>query len=257
MAPFKSIVCYDGTRFHGFQRQRAGQRTVQAVLEAGLRRIGWRQESISAAGRTDAGAHARGQVIAYDIEWRHGPSDLSRALNANLPPDVAVWATERAPEGFHPRRSASGRRYSYHLIFFPHRQPLRERFAWRVWPEPTWEGMQRAAALFEGTHDFRAFGRPPKPGGDTRRRIFSCEWTREENAQRLDVVGDGFMKHMVRRMVAAMLSVGWERLGVEDVRSLLSFPERRWQGDIAPAKGLCLEEVIYPEIAAERRETAK
>lgn len=247
MALYKSIVSYDGTSFHGFQRQTAGQRTVQAALEEGLRRIGWKQASILAAGRTDAGAHARGQVIAYDLDWRHSADDLSRALNANLPPDVAVWATRRAPEGFHPRRSAKRRRYSYTLILATHRKPLRERYAWRVWPEPEWASMQRTAAAFQGRHDFRAFGSPPRAGSDSQRSIFLCEWKRSGDMRRLDLVGDAFMKYMVRRMVAAMVSVGWGRTEAAEIRSLLDRPDERWQGEIAPARGLCLEEVIYPE----------
>jgi tRNA pseudouridine38-40 synthase len=247
MARYKSIVSYDGTGFHGFQRQRAGNRTVQSVLEQGMRQIGWKQGSILAAGRTDAGAHARGQVIAYDLEWRHSVEDLTRALNANLPSDIAIWDTEAAAEDFHPRRFASRRRYSYTLIFAAHRRPLRERYAWRVWPEPELEVMQRVAESFQGQHDFRAFGSPPHRSGDSRRNIFVCEWERAGDAQRLDVVGDAFMKHMIRRMVAAMLSVGWRRVGAEEIASLMAHAEGRWQGDMAPARGLCLEEVIYPE----------
>lgn len=253
MALYKSIIAYDGTDFHGFQRQRADQRTVQGSLEEGLRKIGWSGRGIQAAGRTDAGVHARGQVVAFELSWRHGSEDLSRALNANLPADVAVRDTVEASDGFHPRRSAIRRRYSYTLILDAFRQPLRERYAWRLWPEPDLDLTRQAASLFLGRHDFRAFGRPPRPESDSRRRIYHSEWEQNEGGWRLDLVGDAFLKHMVRRMVAAMIAVGRKRITVAGVRSLLESPNRRWEGQIAPGRGLCLEEVVYPEPPAGSR----
>jgi tRNA pseudouridine38-40 synthase len=247
MALYKSIIAYDGTDFQGFQRQRAHQRTVQGVLEDGLRSIGWSGRGVQAAGRTDAGVHARGQVVAFEMRWRHACEDLTRALNANLPADVAVWDTAEAPGGFHPRKSAVRRRYSYTLTLDPHRRPLRERYAWRVWPTPDLDLMQRTATAFVGRHDFRAFGSPPRPESDSRRRVFACEWEQKESTCWLEIVGDAFLKHMVRRMVAAMISVGRNRTTLEEVRSLLDRPELRWEGVIAPGRGLCLEQVIYPE----------
>jgi len=116
MAAYQSIVAYDGSGFQGFQRLAAGRRTVQAVLEDALRRVGWTGASLLAAGRTDAGVHARGQVISYDLTWRHDAETLTRALNANLPADVSVRHTAPAPEGFHPRFSARRRTYRYTVL---------------------------------------------------------------------------------------------------------------------------------------------
>ncbi|MCS6911316.1 MAG: tRNA pseudouridine(38-40) synthase TruA, partial [Anaerolineales bacterium] len=110
LARYRALVEYDGTDFLGFQRQAQG-RTVQGELEHGLRRIGWRGTAVLAAGRTDAGVHAAGQVIAFDLEWQHGEAALLRALNANLPADVSVRSVEECRPDFHPRYSAKARRY--------------------------------------------------------------------------------------------------------------------------------------------------
>jgi tRNA pseudouridine38-40 synthase len=245
MASYKSIVAYDGTEFHGFQRQAEGRRTVQAALENALRDLGWREKSIKAAGRTDAGVHAQGQVVSYSLAWNHGPERLTRALNARLPEDLAVRRTELAPEGFHPRFSARRRRYRYTLIPCPVRDPLRERYAWRVWPEPDVKAMGKVAQALVGRRDFAAFGRAPISGGHTVRQVFEAGWSREADRLTFEVEADAFLNHMVRRLVAASWQVGMGRLRRRDVLSLLDDPSRRWEGRIAPARGLCLQAVIY------------
>ena len=121
----KLLLAYDGTHFFGFQRQ--GQaRTVQLEVEAALRQLDWQGRTILSAGRTDSGVHASGQVIAFDLEWAHGPEELGRAMNANLPEDVAVKAVEVAAADFHPRFDATARCYRYQVLFAPQRDPLRE-----------------------------------------------------------------------------------------------------------------------------------
>jgi tRNA pseudouridine38-40 synthase len=246
-AVYKSIITYDGTDFQGFQRQAEGLRTVQGVVESALRSVSWQGQSLIAAGRTDAGVHARGQVIAYEMAWRHEADRLTRALNANLPSDVAILLTEIAQRGFHPRFSAKRRRYHYALIASSVPDPLRERYAWRVWPEPNLEVMEAIAAAIVGRRDFAPFGRPPIPGGHSVRQVFSAEWRSEFENLVFEIEADAFLYHMVRRLVAAMLDVGNARLGVQDFQAVLDDPERRWEGQIAPARGLFLEEVIYDE----------
>src|SRR3990172_6621761 len=133
MARYKLILAYDGAAFSGMQRQANG-RSVQAVVEDSLRPLGWRDKSILVAGRTDAGVHARGQVIAFDMDWARSPESLLNALNAGLPKDVAGQRVNLAADDFHPRHDAKARRYEYRLFCQPQRDPLRERMAWRVWP---------------------------------------------------------------------------------------------------------------------------
>jgi tRNA pseudouridine38-40 synthase len=242
---YKSIIAYDGSDFAGYQRQAGGQRTVQGVIEQALRTIGWQGDSIMAAGRTDAGVHARGQVVAYELAWKHGCDVLTRALNAELPPDAAVWDTQSAAPDFHPRFSATRRHYRYSLLALQHRDPLRERYAWRIPPGFEIRGMKAVATLLLGSHDFAAFGTAPNPHGTTRRQVHRAEWQDNGESFWLDIEADAFLYHMVRRLVAAMVAVGLGRETVESVGCMIDDAQARWQGPIAPACGLCLETVIY------------
>lgn len=247
MANYKSIIAYDGTDFQGFQRLGGDRRTVQGVVEDALRRLGWEGGSLRAAGRTDAGVHARGQVVDYDLAWKHDPALLTLALNAHLPNDVAVRATELANPGFHPRFSAKRRRYRYTLMSAPQRDPLRERYAWRIWPAPDPGEMAAAAGLLLGERDFGALGRSPIPGGHTVRAVFQATWRAETEALVFEIEGNAFLYRMVRRLVALMLEVGSARMPIGEFGAVLAHPGQPWVGKIAPARGLCLEAVVYDE----------
>jgi tRNA pseudouridine38-40 synthase len=246
VATYQSILAYDGTRFAGFQRQR-GRRTVQGELEKALRRLGWRARAVRAAGRTDTGVHATGQVVAYDCDWTRGPGRLTQALNALLPDDMAVLDSAEAAPGFHPRYAARGRQYRYRIIAAPVRQPMAERFAWRVWPAPRFELMRAASAALIGEHDFGAFGVAPRRGSHTRRTVRRAEWEQDGNAASLVIEADAFLYHMVRKLAAALVAVGQERVAAGVIVGYLASPEGKWQGSIAPAHGLCLERVIFDE----------
>lgn len=243
---YKLNISYDGTDFQGFQAQQ-DVRTVQDTLEEALRRIGWTGTRITASGRTDSGVHARGQVIAFEMAWKHGTESLLRALNANLPPDVAAWRAEAAEPGFHPRFDAVERWYSYRILCSPVRKPMQERYVWRIWPEPDLGLMQQAADVLLGVHDFGAFGRAPIPGGHTTRQVFAAAWRRDGPELELNIAANAFLYHMVRRMTAAMVEAGWARMTAEEIRNLLDCPGARWEGSLAPASGLCLEKVCYQE----------
>lgn len=246
MASYQSIIAYDGTDFAGFQRQ-AKRRTVQGALEQALRPLGWSERSLRGAGRTDTGVHARGQVVAFHLGWSRSPDELTAALNAHLPPDVSVRQTRPASEGFHPRYSALRRCYSYAVVTAPTRDPLVERFAWRVWPAPDAAAIRAGCRLLVGEHDFRAFGPAPRKDGGTRRTIWRSEWQTDEAGWVYRIEGDAFLYRMVRRIVSALVSVGRRDLSAEALASLLDDPSQRWQGAIAPAHGLCLDAVIYNE----------
>jgi len=171
MARYQLTLAYDGTDFFGSQRQvstglnpGAKRRTVQGELERALCKLGWTGRSILMAGRTDTGVHATGQVAALDLDWSHSDEELVRALNASLPADMAVHQARMVHAKFHPRFDASSRRYRYKSFCQPLRHPLRERFAWRIWPAISGEALAATARLFLGTHDFSAFGSRPLPG---------------------------------------------------------------------------------------------
>ncbi len=241
----RAVVAYDGTDYQGFQRQTNGP-TVQEVLERALERVTGERVTVLAAGRTDTGVHAEGQVIAFDTEWKHPLPALLRALNAVLPPDVAVREVAPAPPDFHPRYDAISRYYRYTIYNHPVRSPLARRTSFHVaWPLDV-EAMQAAAALLVGEHDFAAFGTPPK-GESTVRRVLRAEWRADPPWLYFDIEANAFLYRMVRTLVGTMIRVGLGRLPVEAVREILVSGDRRRAGPAVPPHGLCLMAVRYPE----------
>lgn len=244
MARYQVILAYDGTGFSGYQRQ-GNTRTVQRVVEEGLRQVGWQGTALLAAGRTDAGVHASGLVIAFDLDWKHSPLALQAALNAHLPPDVSIQVLREIQPDFHPRYDAVARCYRYSLYCQQQRDPLRERYAWRLWPEPHFELLQQSASLLLGTHDFAAFGTPPRTGGSTVRTVFEAQWQAEGDALWFDVTANAFLYRMVRRMVNLQVKIGKGWLPVETVTELFSTRKVEASLGLAPPQGLNLMHVIY------------
>ncbi|MCK5054108.1 MAG: tRNA pseudouridine(38-40) synthase TruA [Anaerolineales bacterium] len=245
LATYKSIVAYDGTNYEGFQRQASGRRTVQGELEQALQNIGWQESSLRAAGRTDSGVHARGQVIAYQHVWKHPPEDLTTAINANLPYDVAVRKTLLAQNDFHPRYSAISRRYRYSLFIDSTRDPLRERYAWRIGAGPDIQLLDRATEMIGGRRDFGAFGSAPQPEGSTVREIFEAVWELQGDKLQFEIEANAFLYHMVRRLVSALLAIGFCKKEMDELRTAVQNPNAKWEGGLAPAQGLCLLSVKY------------
>ena len=253
MARYQIILAYDGTGFLGSQRQ-VGSRTVQVELEKALRKVGWKGKSILLAGRTDTGTHASGQVAAFDLDWGHGTSKLQDALNAYLPGDLAVWKTNIVADDFHPRFDATSRRYRYRLFCSAVRDPLRERYAWRVWPAVV--DLKPLAAIWLGTHDFSVFGTPPKAGGNTYRTVDSAEWRNSADEWIFEIEANAFLYRMVRKLVYVQVAVGQARLTPDLlVWALDGKPRLRESArseiptSIAPAHGLTLVEVRYDNLA--------
>ena len=246
MARYQVILGYDGTAFSGMQRQ-TDARTVQGVFEEALRKIGWQGSSILVAGRTDAGVHAAGQVVAFDFDWGHSSQDLCNALNANLPQDVGVQDASQTAADFHPRFDAVSRTYRYQIICRENRDPIQERYAWRVWPPIDFSKLEASAGKFLGEHDFSAFGTPPQEGGTTTRSVMESSWHMEDASLVYEVSANAFLYHMVRRMVHVQVEIGLGRLTIGALRDYLSgHPQEMIQG-LAPAQGLFLQKVSYPE----------
>jgi tRNA pseudouridine38-40 synthase len=239
---YRARVEYDGTDFAGFQLQ-PGARTVQGALEAALAHLSdGHRARVSAAGRTDAGVHAVGQVIAFDYGGGLSRAELRRALDALLPRDVAIRDLRLAQPGFQPRR-ALRREYRY-SIWNGARSPLRERTALGMRQRLDVAAMERAAAMLVGRHDFRAFGGPL--GRHSVRTIHQIRVRRSGSAVTIDVEADAFLRQMVRAIAAALIRVGRGGATVEDVAAALrSKSGRAFAGEIAPAKGLCLRRVVY------------
>jgi tRNA pseudouridine38-40 synthase len=249
---FRATVEYDGTEFAGFQVQ-PGARTVQGALEAALAHLsGGLRQPVDGAGRTDAGVHATGQVIAFSYAGRLSAAALTEALNGLLPPDIAVRDVRRAPKGFHPRYAARYREYRYTVWNGP-RSPLRERTAFRVRTPLDVDAMARAGTAFEGRHDFSAFGgADPQPV----RNVHRVRVRRDGHLVTIDVRADAFLRGMVRRMVAALLAVGAGKMNETAVAAALAERRPAFAGAAAPARGLCLRRVVLgrPVVMGRRRE---
>ncbi len=252
MARYQIILAYDGSGFLGSQRQ-ASSRTAQSELEKALRKIGWRGRTVYLAGRTDTGTHASGQVAAFDLDWLHSLEALQDALNANLPQDMAVREVKTAADDFHPRFDATSRRYRYRLFCDSVRDPLRERDAWRVWPDVT--DLRPLAGIWPGRHDFAAFGTSPRFGGSTLRTVISAGWQQQADEWIFEIQADAFLYRMVRRLVHAQVAVGQARITADVLlRALDDRPEVRMEAltripaGLAPACGLTLVEVCYDDL---------
>ena len=245
MARYKLILAYDGTVYNGYQRQ-AIKHSVQHELEAALRKIGWQGNTLTASGRTDSGVHALGQVLHLDLDWKHDKETLLTALNAFLPDDIAALEAEEVDEGFHARYSALNRTYRYQLYVQKHRNPLIDRFAWRVTVQPDLELMNLESQDLLGEHDFIAFGKAMKPSGTTVRKIYQADWAETDFGMGFTITGNAFLNHMVRRIVWVLVHVG---SGMMPKGAVLRGFETGYAGTVAlaPARGLTLMKVDYGE----------
>ena len=247
MARYQAILAYDGTDFKGFQRQagKTDKRTVQSIVEAALKNIRWTGRAVLSAGRTDTGVHASGQVVAFDLEWHHPDVQLLAALNAYLPSDIAVREVHAVNPGFHPRYDAVCRSYEYRLFADPVRDPRRERFAWRIWPDVNLERLQTASSILPGTHDFRSFGKAPHSGGTTLRAIYQADWHFDREDLVFKIRGNAFLYRMVRKLVGFLVEIGQEKVEPEAMKVLLQEKSPEVIKSIAPAHGLTLVAVEY------------
>ena len=245
MALYKINVSYDGTDFHGYQRQ-TQLRTVQSEIEKALARLGWSEESILSSGRTDTGVHADGQVAVFEFEWKHSDEDLKKALNSTLPADVSIREISHVRDGFHPRYDAKSRIYRYQIYLSPTTDPIKDRFSWRVWPKLDYPLIGTAEKLFLGSHDFRMFGKPYYSGGRTERFIEKVECLQDENEYiaSFQIQANSFLYHMVRRIVFILVRVGQGKIEPGSIKESFEGINNLPPG-IAPAKGLFLEEIIY------------
>jgi tRNA pseudouridine38-40 synthase len=236
---YRATVEYDGTDYAGFQRN-PGKRTVQGVLEDALQRLGdGAARRVDGAGRTDAGVHATGQVIAFTYGGRLTAAELETALAAILPKDVAVRDLREVPDAFNPRYAARYREYRYTVWNGPH-SPLRERFAFGVRDPLDTAAMARAGSVFIGRHDFRAFGAADP---STVRTVTAVRVRRSGRYVTIDIRAESFLRGQVRRMVGLLLEVGLGKATTEGVRAALADPASPHKGAAAPARGLCLRHV--------------
>ncbi|HYM50732.1 MAG TPA: tRNA pseudouridine(38-40) synthase TruA [Candidatus Limnocylindrales bacterium] len=207
----KLIVEYDGTAFHGWQEQRSGARTVQATLTRAIQDLTGEAVTLIAAGRTDAGVHALGQVVNFRLAQPFALDRLPLALNARLEPDLVVRQAAAVPESFHARYSARARTYAYRIRQALPRGAYLRQYAWAVPERLDLETMRAAGGRLCGRHDFQAFGRSPRPGGHTMREVLGVRIDDDADWITILVSADAFLYGMMRRMAGALYEVGRRR----------------------------------------------
>lgn len=237
-------MAYDGTAYYGFQRQREGQPTVQSKLEQALSRIVQRNVTIVAAGRTDRGVHAQGQVIRFTVVWQREAALLQRAINANLPDDIAILQCETCSLDFHPRFDAKQRGYVYRIFNHPVRNPLYRLNSWHVKKPLDVMQMNLAAQALVGQHDFATFGQPPQ-GTNTVREVFEAEWMVDGDFLLFRITANAFLQRMVRSIVGSLKAVGAGDWCVEDFVEAFQACERSRSAAVCPPQGLSLVSVKY------------
>jgi tRNA pseudouridine38-40 synthase len=246
MPVVKLTLEYDGTRYVGWQVQPNGL-AVQEVVERALATLHQAPpRRVTAAGRTDAGVHALGQVVSFP-EVRPLPLvAYVKGMNALLPPDVAVRAASLEPDGFDARRSASGKRYRYHVDNAPTRSPISRAHAWQVFRPLDLDAMRAAAAPLVGVHDFASFQASDCEAHHAVREVRRLEVTGASAAAvELTIEATAFVKHMVRNIVGTLVEVGLGKRDAASMPALLAARDRARAGRNAPAHGLFLDRVFY------------
>lgn len=235
---------YDGANFAGWQQQAKG-RTVEAELKRALKSITGRDVTVYAAGRTDAGAHAEGQVVNFHTDGRLTPLRMVAALNAKLPDDVAALSADVVPDDFHARYSARWRRYRYRYLDRPARPALERKRCWHVRGRLDAGAMAEAAKALVGKHDWTSYCSASEPPDARVREVRSARVARRGDFVELELVAEGFLRGMVRSIAGALAEVGRGNRPPEWVGKLLRAKDRRLAPRTAPAGGLTLMEVVY------------
>jgi tRNA pseudouridine38-40 synthase len=239
------ILQYDGGAYAGWQVQ-PGRDTVQGRLEAVLARMAGGPVRVTGSGRTDAGVHALGQVAHFDTELEHADGVWVRALNAQLPRDLAVVAAGEVAEAFHARHTATAKHYRYRVLNRPVRCPFRRHHTWFVPVGLDVAPMARSARDLVGEHDFAAFRASGCGAKSPVRRLDRLEVRRVEDEVVFDLEGSGFLKQMARNLVGTLLEVGRGRRPADWPEAVLATRDRRAAGETAAAWGLTLVRVTYP-----------
>lgn len=248
MRYLKLVLAYDGTKYHGFQIQKGtGLPTIQGTLEKALSMLIREDVKIIGAGRTDAGVHAKGQVVNFSCNSAIPVERFSLALNSLLPEDIVVLKAEEVNADFHACFSAHRKTYCYTYYNSPNRNPFWRFYSFQVPVNLHIIEMKKACGLFIGEHDFRAFCASGSSAKSFTRTIYNCFIEKEEEILRFTVTGNGFLYNMVRIMAGTLLEIGQGKRKAEDVLLLLQNGERKCAGMTLPPQGLYLLSVGYEE----------
>jgi tRNA pseudouridine38-40 synthase len=240
------VLAYDGTGFHGWQRQE-NVRTVQEEVQRVLQRVLKHPVHVQGASRTDAGVHARGQVAHFATSANIPERNLVHAIGHRLPPDIAILHARRVHPAFHASRDALGKLYRYRIHNAPHRPVAgpNHRQTWHVWFTLDLDRLRAAARLIVGQHDFAGFASQGSPRATTVRNVTALAIRRQHETILVDVEGDGFLYNQVRNIVGTLVEIGRGHWNPERIHDILASGDRRMAGPTAPPEGLCLQWVRY------------
>jgi tRNA pseudouridine38-40 synthase len=245
MKNLKMVLEYDGTAYHGWQRQ-AGMVTIQQVVEEKIGVMTREKVTLIGSGRTDAGVHARYQVAHFRTGTRIPEGDLLRGLNSLLPKDIAVREITEAPEDFHAQHSARSKAYEYKIFNGPTRPALLRNYSWFVYGPLDGAAMGEAALMLKGVHDFSSFCAAGHESKSYIREIYDCGFEKTgESLILFSIEANGFLKYMVRNIVGTLVEVGKGKRTPMDFLRIMEARDRRKAGVTAPPQGLYLVDVKY------------
>ena len=247
MTRYMAVISYDGTNYVGWQRQKNGV-SIQEILENAMKETFGTDVDCTASGRTDAGVHAEGQVIHFEVETNIPADKIPFSVNNHLPPDISMLACKIAPKGFNARFSAKRKTYRYSIYYSRFPLPMLEHTCYRSKVPMDVELMKEAATKLVGTHDFKCFMAAGSNIKDkTYRTMYDVTVESKDNIVTITVTGNGFLYNMVRIMAGTLYYVGIGKLTPKDVGRIVAQKDRAQAGKTLPAKGLCLLSVEYDE----------
>lgn len=246
MTNFKLIIEYEGTAYHGWQRQK-DLPTVQGAIETALETMTGRLVKVIGSGRTDAGVHARNQVANFCVDTRLTAQDFEKGLNGLLPPDIVVKACQGVDGTFHARYDARSKVYEYRILNRPIPTALFRQYAWHVRKRLDVNAMRAAMVCLKGEHDFSAFEASGSPRSHAVRKLTDVRLAerRVDGYLVFTVEADGFLRYMVRNIVGTLVGVGLGKISPDGFQDILTSKDRKQAGITAPAHGLFLEKVKY------------
>jgi len=245
LSNYRLTLCYDGTRWKGWQKQGNTEHTIQGKLETLLSRLLDQPVEAAGSGRTDAGTHAAMQVASFRAKTKLSPEEILSGLRQYLPADIGALSLEEAPPRFHARLSCVGKTYVYRIWNSPVPNVFERNYLYFLDEPLDLSAMGRAAAALTGTHDYRAFCSLKRYKKSTVRTVEEIRIEALGPELRLTFSGDGFLYHMVRILTGTLLAVGRGELKPEDMADILASRDRTRAGETVPACGLCLTEVRY------------
>jgi len=245
MPNFKITIEYDGSAYHGWQRQTM-DRTIQGEIETALMTMAGNRVALTGSGRTDAGVHAYNQVANFQCETQLTPGVFQKGLNSLLPEDIVITSCEVVPEKFHAQYDAKSKTYHYRILNRPIPVAISRQYAWHIRKELDLDAMRGALRFIVGTHDFKAFEGSGSPRADTIRCIINADLFKTDDGYVvLKIEGDGFLRFMVRNIVGTLVDVGLGKITPDDFKQILVSRDRNLAGITAPAHGLFLMTVRY------------